>query len=272
MTIITRTLKYIRRIALVSDTHVGSRFAIWPEVIKTEDDQEYRAKPAQLELLAHWRSFLATVDEYECDTVIHAGDLCHGTNRKQLGKLLVTPEMGIQLDAAEELLTPLIKNRRFIVISGSGYHDSLDCDVHRQIARRLKGKYLGAVANMHLKGTNRTLNLAHGEGSAAIYRTMIMDREGGHQLQAHALGKLPKLDIVVRGHWHTFFHIHLPRQHLVQVPCWMAFEPSKPYLKMYGKMQPDIGGVIILIDSENRIDVHHFLYPCPRIGDMMREL
>lgn len=267
------TKEYVRRIAFVSDKHAGSRFSLWPPGIETSEGNEITLNAGQRRLHENWLDFCRVVNNFDCDSVYDLGDILHGNNRKEYGKLLMTPELDIQAEAAVELYKPLLApHRKLYLISGSGYHGSLDFDHQKTICKELGGKYLGAVANIQLRGTKRIMNISHGASSAYIYRTTIMDREGLFQMAAATLGKIPKIDIVIRGHWHSFIHIHLAKQHMIQLPCWMALEPNKIYLRSYGKMQPDIGAVILLIDKEERITVWHYLYPLPNIADMVKIL
>jgi predicted phosphodiesterase len=270
-------MKYKRIIALISDTHTGSKYALFPPSWKDSEGNEHKANPGQLQIYEAWESFAETCDEMDVDTVIHLGDALHGLNRKQFGLGLMMPDLNQQKDVCVELLKPLVGGRDFFCLSGSGYHESLDWKQHESICKELKpyarrSKFLGPLANLEITGTSRIMNVAHGESGAAIYRTTVMDREGTLLLQAEAEGKLPHFDIIARGHWHFFLHLHLAHQHLIQVPCWMAWEPSRPYLRYYGKMQPHIGGVIVRIDQQDRIDPMHFLYKAPHIGDCLQKI
>ena len=253
--------KWKRVLALVSDTHVGSKRALWPPEHTTEEGTIYKANRGQHQLYEYWLDFCTVCDEHKVDTVIHLSDACHGTNRKGFGGNLVTPELDVQQDVVEKLLEPLVKGRKFIIISGSGYHQSLDTKIHKGIAKSLGGKYGGYLCEGKITGTSRTLNISHGRSGAVIYRTTVIDRELVDILQAEAQGKLDKIDIVARGHWHTWIHLDAHGKHGIQVPCWCAWIPEGPYLRSYGRMQPDIGGVLILIDEADRIRVWHFLYP-----------
>lgn len=263
---------YKRVIALISDTHISSKYALFPNSYIDDKGVEYRANAGQKKIYGYWQNFCGVCDELKVDTVIHLGDALHGTNRKEFGRNLMFTDLEIQKDVAVMLLKQIVKRRKFFIVSGTGYHQSLDSKVHKSIAERLNGTFLGALANLRLKPSNRVMNVTHGTSGAVIYRSTILDRGGHFILQAQALGKLPKIDIIVSGHLHNFIHIHFAQQHLIQLPCWMAWEESKPYLKYYGKMQPDIGGVILMIDDKDRILVWHYLYPLPHISDMIREV
>lgn len=271
------SFKFKRKIALFSDTHVGSVFALFPDGFKTKYGHSLTLSPGQKELLGYFSHFCKCVNELDCDTIGFLGDATEGNNKKEYGKFLLTPELDIQKDAFCKLIKPLIKGRTFFMLSGSGYHQSLDTDIAKDIAESCKKVakevvYYGGIANIELKGTKRILHVEHGESAAMIYRTTQMDREGLFHLEAHAQDKIPKADIIAWGHVHKSIHIHLRHQHLVQVGCWKVFEPSKIFLKSYAKMQPDIGAWIILINENDKISVWDYGYPLPHIADMIQKL
>ena len=125
---------------------------------------------------------------------------------------------------------------------------------------------------MKIKGTSRTLNMMHGSTQAYIYREMVMGREALFMKWAEGLGKLDKFDIIIRAHIHVFMHIHQNRQHIVVIPAWQAFTPSRYTMKSYGKLQPDIGACLLLIDENDRIHIWHYLLKeNPKITDYMKE-
>lgn len=264
--------KFKRVLAFISDTHIGSRFALFPPNFSFPEGNRVKLNAGQKKLYIYWKRFCRTCAQVGVDTVIHCGDAIHGNNPHGLGRSLMLPELETQADACIELLTPLVKGREFHLISGSLYHESREFQIHQYIARQLKGKFHGPIFNARIRGTSRVFNIAHGEGGSWIYRATMLDREGLFQLAAQAVGKIPKIDVCVRGHFHSFMHLHLPNQHLIQLPCWLSYTPDRVYLKSYGKMQPDIGGVIVLIDTEDRISVWHYLYPAPRVIDFIREV
>lgn len=264
-----------RRIAMFSDTHCGSSFAVFPEGVESNFGNTIGINKGQKKLLKYFNSFVQAVLEWDCDTVICLGDSIEGGNKKEFGKYLVTPELENQKKGFIELIKPMIKGRNFLMTSGSGYHGSLDTDVHGQMIKECRDianiKYLGGVANLNLTGTNRMLHVEHGESAAMIYRSTLLDREGLFHLQSEAQGKIPKADIIAFGHGHSYLKVELRKQLLMQLPCWKAFEPSKIFLKSYGKMQPDIGAVILLIDNNDNIFIQHYDYPLPHIADMVQE-
>jgi len=272
-------IEFKRVVAFVADTHVGSRFAIFPpNVISNEgNDLSAMRNPGQVQLYEYWTEWEKICDSWGVDTVILLGDIIQGNNPVGRGIGTITPDLDEQKQAAIVLLSKICTNRIVHCLSGTPYHESIDTRIHYDLTNELRSvakeaHFHGLMANIKLKGTNRILNLAHGVSGASIYRTTLMDREALFEAAAYGLGDLDFLpDIVIRAHWHRFIHIHLPNQHILQVPGWCAWFPYKNTIRLYGKLQPHIGGVILFIDDRDRIMIHHYLFKPPRISDYLRE-
>lgn len=260
-----------RSIAFISDLHLFSRYALFPSKYVTKTGMVFQGGQGQQKLWAAWEDFKSECDDQHVDTVVVVGDAVHGQNPIERGINLVSSDMDEQVDIGVYTLGPIAKGRKLYMFAGSGYHRStVGHTPEKDICDRLGGKWMGAIANMSFRPSKRVFNVAHGESAAYVYREMLMGREGMFLRESMALGKIPKIDVFVRGHWHRFIYIHELKMHMVQLPAWMAYEPSKPYLKSYGKMQPDTGGVIIQLDDEDRVRVWHYLYDTPRIVDRLR--
>lgn len=267
----------MRKIAFVSDLHVFSRYAIFPPFFVTEQGMKIECSEAQAEIYDHWLEFCDICNRENVDTVVMNGDCIHGQNPIERGNLLVSPNLNEQIDVGTQILKLLVfgkdYKRKLLMFSGSGYHKSTPAnDPEKGICDKLDGIWMGAIANIKFAPSNRVFNIQHGESAAYIYREMLLGRELLFLKYAEALGKIPHIDIKIQGHWHNFIHIHEHKLHMVQLPCWMAFEPSRIYLKSYGKMQSDIGGVIISLDEVDRIHVWHYLWNPPHIADEVQVL
>ena len=276
----TINLENIERcVALVSDTHVGSNIAVWPdESIYTKEGNNLSAgiNAGQKVLLRGWHEFLGVCDEFKVDTVIHFGDATQGCNPFEGGIETITPDVDYQLDACEELMKPLVKDRIYHQFSGTKYHEVLNFRIHRELVRRLKSEakeavFQGKVANIGLRGTKKVLNCAHAATSAMIYPAGVIDRELLFAKVAMLEGKIPKFDYLIRGHLHKFLHIDYPDIHGVQLPAWQAWYPLGDKVRLYGRTQPDIGGALLLIDKKNRSILLHFVYPCPHLIDFIKD-
>jgi hypothetical protein len=267
---IRKTFK--RAVALISDLHAGSVAAPWPDVMKTSEGMKLLASEEQQYLSAQLSAFKEVTDEFECDAVWLFGDLIDGNNWKACGTHRVTPDLDLQAKAAIELLGPITKGRTVLGIIGSGYHDSVDTFIDQRIIEALGGKCYGLLGNLPLKGTNRIIQITHGEGAAVTARETTIAREGALLFQAEGKHNLPfHVDARIAGHWHWFCHVHNSRQHLVQLPAWADWAPWRGGVRSYGAALPDIGGVIMLVDQADRMNFLPFLYPRPGISDRLHE-
>jgi hypothetical protein len=264
------TKKFKRSVALLSDLHSGSAAAPWPETVTTAEGQRLMPSDEQIYLNARLEEFKEVMDEFECDSVWLLGDLVDGNNRKAWGARRVTPELDLQVKAAKTLLEPLCKGRDVHGIIGSGYHDSMDTCLDQRIIEDLGGTCYGLLGNLPLKGTNRIIQITHGEGAAVTARETTIAREGALLFQAEGKQTLPfHVDVRIAGHWHWFCHVHTNRQHLVQLPAWADWAPWRGGIRSYGAALPDIGGVIMLVDQNDRLLFLPFLYPRPQVSDRL---
>jgi len=269
-------LEYLRKIALVSDTHVGSRYAIFPEGFYGKEGNLLSAamNDGQKTLNKYWYDYVEKCDELDVDTVFLVGDMIQGVNRKDFGQYILTGDMDEQVDACTELLKPLCKDRKVGVWSGTRYHESIDYRVHKALAEKLEGiasesRFFGNLAVLKLTPSSRIANVAHGSGTNLIYIETALAKEGFFLKQAEALFKTPKTDILIRGHLHRFVYIHENNMHFVSLPCFQAYIPWAT--KLYGRYVPDIGGCVLLIDDKNRIKIWHYLYDTVHISDSLVE-
>ncbi len=261
-------MRFKKIIAVVADTHVGSPYAVFPEKYRIEDLKTvYKLNDGQKELLDYWTLFNKTCDNLKVDTVFLLGDIVHGQNVKERGVRIITTDLNEQANAAYKLLFPLVNGRKSYWIAGSRYHRSAEgYNPDQSICEKFKNsQWLGEVANLRIG--SKIINISHGGSSAFIYRETAMAREIVFSKMAWANNKLPQIDMFIHGHWHWFAHLHEYGVHHVQVPCWMVYEPAPIFTKNYTRFQPDIGGVIVLLDQDDRITVWHFIYPLPHIAD-----
>lgn len=265
----------VRSCAIIGDTHTGSDYAPWPEIpvyTRTGKNLSGAASRQQKKLARDFNNFIDITHEFGVDTVFHLGDIVQGTNRKESGAETVTSELEYQKDAAEVLIAPIVEDRQLHIVSGSGYHQSLDSKVHQDMAKRLgqyncDAQYHGPVRNIALKGTDKVINIGHTPSSGSKYLGYIMEIEYREIKIGQAAGTIPKIDYVVRGHLHKYRHLDLPDMHLIQAPGWQAWYPLKGSSQGYARYQPDIGGIILMVDEWDRTIILHFLYDTPKIAD-----
>jgi hypothetical protein len=270
---------FVRRMAAVSDFHLMSRYALFPPEFRTKEGNILTGNEGQKQIWKSYQSFCNTCDEWEVDTVLLASDLIHGQNPIEKGLGLMSTSLNEQIKLGIQVLTPLLKGRDSHWVSGSGYHNSAKgMTVEEEICNQMGEKgisktyWYGPIANLKVKPFDRIINMTHGGGRAAYYRETLAAREMVYGKVAEVDGKLPRINMYIHGHFHWFNYMHQANVHHLQLPCWTAYEPVPIFTPSYTRLQPDIGGALILFDSTGRITVWHFVYPTPHIADLVKEI
>ena len=295
-----------RVLVFVSDLHAGNRYGLCdPDFSVRRGGQTYRMTPSwgQLELKRDFDDFVARVNRWNPDTVVNLGDSTDGVNRKAPGKDRVFTCLDEQADMAAQLLYPLVypdgpnrirRRRKYICVTGSGYHGSLDTDAEYRIAQLLgqPDGFRGYVANIALTGTKSgrepfrgrgekgeklvfpevLFNCSHGASQAFIYQMMLLDRESLHMDAAAAqrMAALPNYDGIFHGHWHHAFWAEARHRVLVINPCWKCFEPYGGTMKLYPKFAvPQIGGLVVAIAADGSLYHEFILYPAIHMSDAL---
>lgn len=263
-----------RSIGFVADMHIGSPWGMWPEGFTTEQGNVINPSPGQRTINGYFEEFCHECDHYEVDTIISMAEIIDGTNYFEQGASRLTADKDIQAEAAKLVLKPLVKEREFYGFLGSPYHDSKNGKIEKHVieCEELGGKCLGVLANTKLRDTNRILNLAHGVGGSLIYRATKSDRELLFVLAAEAAKKIDfHVDLFVRAHLHFFGFLDQGINSYLQLPGWSDWIPYKFSLTVYGR-QPDIGWVILLVDTDDNFHIIKKLYPLPQISGSLRTL
>lgn len=265
----------VRSSLFIADMHSGSYYALAGEnPIRSKTGSYHPAdrNKGQEEIYSRWLNMQEKMEEFQVDTVFLDGDICDGCNPKERGKGEMTTDMDIQLNMAIDLLEPVVENKVVHTFSGSPYHQSIDFSTHNALATRLESvakssTYHGVIGNLRMKPSKKVFNVAHKASNAMLYTSTMLDREHIYMKYAEAMGKLPKIDYVFRAHLHHYRHLDFGFMHVLQIPCWKAWYPIKKSTRLYGRMQPDIGFVIVLIDDEEHSFVIEFIWNAPHIVD-----
>ena len=248
-----RKIEVKKSIAVISDTHIGAERGLFLPEWKDEEGHEYKASKFQSKLWEHWLYFLKKCDEFGVDTVIHLGDLIQGYNKKECGERLLISDMNKQIEVAVEIMKIIKKNRKFFIVSGSPYHEA-NIKIHKILADRIDGVYCGFITNLEVKECKRTINIAHSLGNPSVYLSTAVDREILFTKFAEGLEKITgKIDLLLRGHLHHFLEIHQIRCRGILVPCWQGFEGYNLTTKLFSRKIPDVGGIILVFDKDNKI-------------------
>jgi hypothetical protein len=256
--------------------HVGCYYSLAPEeevVLSKEATYSPELRnPGQRVLNQYYNDAKKLCDQFEVDTVFLLGDLLDGFSPAERGPSMVNNSISAQEEMLLNLLEPLVTNRQTHLVSGSRYHESEEYKVYGSIAKAIKPWskevfYHQVVGNIKLRPTEKVFNIAHESTSGMLYTATLLDREQIYIKYAEALGKLPHIDHHIRGHLHKFYHIDTGYMHLTQVPAWKTWYPIKNKTGLYGRMQSDIGFVIILLDAKGRSYFKNFVWNAPHIAD-----
>lgn len=270
---------FVRRIAAISDLHLMSRYSLFPTTFRTKEGNVFYANEGQKQLYESFKKFCQICDEWEVDTVLLASDLIHGQNHKEAGAGLISTNLNEQIQLGEIVLTPLLKGRSSHWVGGSRYHNSVKgMYIEQELCAKFKvgkvsnAEWYGPIANLKVKPFDKIINLTHGGGRAAYYRETLAAREMVYGKVAEVNEKLPRIDMYIHGHFHWFNYMHQANVHHLQLPGWTAYEPVPLFTPSYTRMQPDIGGCLILFDENGRVTVWHYTYPLPHIADKVKEV
>jgi len=262
-----------RVIAFVGDLHVGSRFGVAPEGYKTKEKNLIRLNAGQKKLFEYFEDFCQKCDELGVDTVFFMGDLIEGLDAKGYGRNLVVANLNDQIEMAVALLRKLCQDREVYGIEGSGYHvlpSGVSAD--QMIVHLLGGKWKGSAVVCRFAPSPLTFFITHGVSYATVYRATALDKENLFINAAAGIGKIPPVQVIVKAHRHFYLYMEQNGQYMLQIPCWLAWVPNKIFLRLYGRMQPDIGACIIEVTEDGKFHHHAFLYDLPHIADKKETL
>jgi len=257
----------VNKVLCISDLHVGSVYALMPEGFVGEGGVEYRISQGQKRLLAYWNHLIETLHEangdvpWKVDEVWVVGDVFAGSNYRERGRNVVGT-FDEQIAMAVELLKDIPFKMK--VWSGTGYHESVDVQMHRMLVEELRlaglqAEFRGSWSFEDIGETKAFV--AHHASGASIYRHTAMMRDSLWFKARYADGVLPKVDWIIRAHKHSAEFLDDGGIHVLQLPAWQAFVPFDSSVRMFPVWQPDIGGVFIWVDDAGRRRHQMWLYP-----------
>jgi hypothetical protein len=235
-------MKALENVGIVGDLHCGSRFGLLPPSYWNEHTEEN-----QKWLWKQWRALIKMWPPL--DLLVLNGDLIDGTQHRSDGVTLVSTSLGVQTDIAIECLRNLVARAKKVVrTQGTAYHESFHGPLEKLdevfSIKKPKTQLRCTVRDIPLSG-NCTLNVKHKpEGEGTLYRLTSVDREGLWATAAEVVHNLPKADIVVRSHLHSWAHGESMGKDIWGIP---GFALQSPYelQKKYYRWQPSIGALLI---------------------------
>jgi hypothetical protein len=262
-------------VACIADIHVGHRAALWPENYTDIEGKEIKPSKSQILLNQYWDDYWTCEDAKNSEFVLNLAESIEGNNKKEYGRGLVEPDMDLQADAFVFAIKKHIQGKRYIGLTGSGYHGSLDSSVESGIAKKLiengiKAECLGDIANLKFK-TGHVIWATHKGGDAMLYRSTMLDR---NSLYFSAIkSKLQEdPDVLLYGHHHKYFRVDTESRINIMAPTFKFWHPIKGASKfMY--TQPTIGGLFFrLPDNHGEIQVIKKRYPLEHLYSALRKV
>lgn len=271
--ILTLNHIYPFRIGLISDMHIGAEHGLFPLGYVDAYGREIGLNEDQKILWKYFSDFIKHLNECKVNTLIVLGDLIAGKNRKEGGVYMMNVDLEMQKDVCAFFLAYICEQvptiNKVLIFRGTPYHGAKESTIERDITGILsrdynvKADYMGEYSYLTLKygKYKKVLWLAHPATGATVYPETVLGRDIGQFLQAFAMGKLPKVDMIIRAHRHEYMELHKSSIRYMILPCWQCYVPYDNAVKWYSKWQPDIGGAILLADEQVRLRPWHFTYP-----------
>lgn len=249
------------RIVVISDTHVGSSYAIFPEDFKhPESGHVIGINRWQRSLLQKWNEYASSI---EPDIIFLLGDLVEGPQRRDNFATLMLDNVQHQIDAFISLFS-VWRYKKLYVIRGTDYHVTTN-GVHTE---EIIGKRLGAAAregrssfyDRTLNINGRMFHIAHhvGFSSAPSYQFTPIARQGWMaKLYDEYFGKI---NTIIRGHVHYYRALEVSDIFdMFTSPCWQNQTPYQRKKDPFFK--PDLGLIEIEVDKGLYSKVKHIFHP-----------
>lgn len=265
---------------IISDLHVGSAFAIFPDNFRLSSGGMVSLNDGQLYLLDCWNHMLDNLPRKFGFLIIN-GDVTDGVARKDLGRYIVEPDQDFQIRAAVKLIEPLAKRARFTYVSkGTPYHAGLGSSADEVFAERI-----GAVPDEwgHFASTWRVLSVEGIDIDFSHHRSISIRNDSApleREIQFDAMAaelKGGRSDLIVRSHGHRYAHLNIDGELGIHTPSWslqtsfaqMSKSPNRLISRLVGGVRVNLfpskkNGDIQ--DAADYIDVLGLVYPHPRVG------
>jgi len=284
--ILTFHNKFPIRIGFLPDIHAGSSRGVCTPIFEWHDAggllQTYHANEVQLMLYELWQRNIEVFKKYGVQHVFVVGDAFQGSNYREEGAF-TSIEKARQIKVAANLIWEVYvgcdKKIDFYIWRGTKYHEAPagSGEMHEGLVGELNAragkkiaKYMYQVSYVELHGGKnvytkkerlRRLFIAHEAPNALVYPATLMSRDINWCLQAEAVGQTLPVDAIIRAHLHTWLHVDHHGVHAIQLPCWQGHVPYKSTIKYFFKLQPTLGGAMMLMDEYGRLQFWGGSYP-----------
>lgn len=276
--------KFPIRIGFLPDIHAGETRAVCTPTFQCKDAggliQTYYANEVQLMLYELWKRNIKLFKKYGVQHIFVVGDAFGGENYREKRALVFlknSDQVKLAADLLEEVYIGCDKKVDFYVWRGTKYHElpSGLGEMHEALVQELKSRGIPArfmyqVSYVELYGGKsvytgkervRRIFVAHEAPTALCHPATLMSRDINWCLEAQASGNTLPIDAIIRAHIHNWLHVDHSGIHAVQLPCWLGHVPYKSTIKYFFKLQPTLGGAMMLMDEYGRLDFWGGSYP-----------
>jgi predicted phosphodiesterase len=262
-----------KRILLLSDLHVGSKWALWPPGFtspnaRSDMTDEIPQNAVNAAIWAHWKKMLAYLKKERPDCIILNGDLIEGNQHREYGRGLMTPDIGVQMEACIKVIKTLPKVPMYFT-AGTDYHQLKDgTNVDLAISKTFNADF-GDELVVEECGIRLFCRHAIGiSNSSWQYMATAPGRDQMLLVLNKSEEKYGPIDVAVFSHRHQFVAPQFRSGIALVTPCWQGktvFAVKKGIVGV-----PDIGWVMLHI-SENWIAVDAsgiatVVRPCKVVG------
>ena len=205
----------MKRIVFISDLHCGSIYGLTPpEYYEADNDRREMQREAYM-------AYAGIVEAWKKpDLLCVNADCIDGSQSKQGGAELTTPDRNIQAEMAEECIG-MWESQKTLMTFGSGYHVSGGAeDFEHNIARHI-GATIGGRLNFEVEGVEFDMRHKIGSSSIPHGRATPLLREMMWNLMRESLDgrQGDKLRVVVRSHVHYHIWIEQYKRVMFTTPC-----------------------------------------------------
>jgi len=211
---------------LISDTHVGSPFALWPPDFMTSNGTLVGLNKGQEYLLCNWNWALQQVNKLtggKLGLLILVGDLVHGKQKRDEGVNLVEPDPQFQARAFLHLLEDAnLKPQETHMVQGTKYHVDINAEAEEWIGLTLnaiqddRGHYCTEwIPYLGIHGIG--LDIAHHQSIVMVNRAMPLERERRYANQVSDM-KRGVVHLIIRAHAHRYVFLDIDGERELGLP------------------------------------------------------
>jgi predicted phosphodiesterase len=244
----------LKKILVISDTHINSTVALCKPSVRLDDGQEVKISKAQRWFWDNWCDLIERVDTMKPDVLIINGDALEG-DRKGRSYQLITRNPSTIVSIGSETLEPLVsKIPAVYFVRGTGAHGGksgfLEEDLSRDFDNSVKigNNYSHWELNLIVEGLKITAAHHTTMGGLPWTRPNAVNSLAAKIQFQYSQDREEPPDIALRGHVHRWGDSHdAYRTRAIVVPCWTL--ATEFVHKISPDTLPECGAAVISCDA-----------------------